>query len=144
MPTTDLYSADQVMITWGAYQMAGRGPDTFCKVERNEDSFKLKAGADGEIARSRLLNRSGRVTVTLLQTAKVNADLQAAVLADEASPNGVSIFPLMVKDYGGNALWVAAEAWILRPANHEMAAEVGNREWVFECANLTPPISAHA
>ena len=139
-----LYSADQVSLTWGPISMTGRGPDTFCKVERNEDSFKLKVGADGETARSRLLNRSGKITVTLLQTSRTNALLEAALLADEASPNGVSVFPLMVKDYGGNALWVAPEAWIMKPASHEMAAEVGTREWVFECSNLTPPIPVHA
>ena len=46
MPTTQLYSADQVLVSWGAIMMneGGRGPDTFCKVERNEDSFKRKAG----------------------------------------------------------------------------------------------------
>jgi hypothetical protein len=141
---TDLYSADQVYITFGTFKLEGRGPDTFCKVERNKDSFSLKVGADGEAVRTRTLDRSGRVTVTLLQTAKVNVSLQAAMLADEASPNGVSILPLMVKDYGGNALWVSPEAWILRPANSEMGAESGTREWVFECANLAPPLPAHA
>ena len=141
---TDLYSADQVFITWGPIQLVGRGPDTFCKVERNEDSFKLKVGADGEAVRTRVLNHSGKVTVTLLQTAKANALLQAAILADEATPNGVSIFPLLVKDYGGNALWISPEAWITRPANHEMAAEAGTREWVFECSNIAPPLPAHA
>jgi hypothetical protein len=144
MPVTGLYSADQVMIIWGPIAMSGRGPDTFCKVERNEDSFKRKAGADGEQVRSRMLDRSGKVTVTLMQTSPINALLEAALLADEASPNGVSIFPFLVKDYGGNALWMSPEAWITRPANHEMAAEVGTREWVFECANLTPPIPVHA
>ena len=146
MPTTQLYSADQVLVSWGAIMMntGGRGPDTFCKVERNEDSFKRKAGADGEQVRSRTLDRSGKVTITLMQTAPQNAQLQAALLADEASPAGVSIFPLMVKDYGGNALWVAPEAWITKPAGGEMAAEAGTREWVFECSNLMPPLPVHA
>lgn len=144
MPTTALYSSDQVMVIWGVISMGfplgGRGPDTFCKVERNEDSFKRKAGADGEQVRSRMLDHSGKVTVTLMQTSPINALLDAALLADEASPAGVSIFPLMVKDFGGNGLWVASEAWISKPASAEMAAEAGTREWVFECANLLPPI----
>lgn len=146
MPTTQLYSADQVLVSWGPIMMneGGRGPDTFCKVERNEDSFKRKAGADGEQVRSRSLDRSGKITMTLMQTSAINARLQAAMLADEASPNGVGIFPLMVKDYGGNTLWVAPETWIVKPAAHEMAAEAGTREWVFECSNLMPPLPAHA
>jgi hypothetical protein len=138
-----VYSADQVLIVWGALQITGPGPDTFCKVERNEDSFKFKAGADGDGVRSRMLNHSGKITVTLLATSPTNALLQAAVLADEASPNGI-LLPAMVKDYGGNALWTAAAAWVTRPANGEMAAEAGTREWVFECARLEAPLPAHA
>ena len=141
---TTLYSADEVLITWGPISMSGRGPDAFCKVERMEDSFKDKAGADGEVVRSRMLDHRGTVTVTLMQTSPTNPLLQASQLADEASPNGVGIFPLMVKDYGGNALWVSAEAWITKPASTETAAEAGTREWVFRCSNLMPPLPAHA
>ena len=145
-PNMQLYSADQVLVSFGPIMLntGGRGPDTFCKVERNEDSFKRKAGADGEQVRSRTLDWSGKVTITLMQTAPQNAALQAILLADEASPNGSGILPLFIKDYNGNALWAAPEAWITKPAGSEMAAEAGTREWVFECAKLLPPLPAHA
>lgn len=137
---TQLYSADQVTITFGVIKLEGYGPDTFVKVERNEDSFMSKVGADGEVARTRNLNRTGKVTATLLQTSASNKLLQAALIADELTPNGLSIFPLMVKDNSGNAIWVAKEAWIMKPAATEGAREVGTREWVFECATLNPPL----
>lgn len=139
-----LYSADTVYITWGAITIQGRGPETFCKVERTKESFTLKKGADGEGSRSRILDHSGKVTITVMQTAAVNALLQAALLADEASPNGVSIFPMMVKDYGGNALWTATHAWLERPAMTEAAAEAGTREWTLICNDLEAPLPAHA
>ena len=135
-----LYSADQVNIVWGPIKFDGFGPDTFVKVERNEDSFTPKVGADGEVARTRNLNRTGKVTVTLMQTSSTNPLLQAAIIADEATANGVAIFPLMVKDNSGNALWSAKEAWLTRPASTEGAREVGTREWVLECAQLNSPI----
>ena len=138
--SVDLYCADQVTVIFGVVKIDGYAPDSFVKVERNEDAFSLKIGADGEPVRTRSLNKSGKVTLTLLQTSKTNPLLQALELADELSNNGVSVLPVMVKDSGGNALWVAAEGWITKPAATEAARESGTREWVIECAKLLPPI----
>ena len=139
-----LYGADQVYVVWGPLKLEGKGPDTFCKVARNKKAFALKVGADGEGARSRILDKSGKITVTLQQTAQVNALLAAAELADEKAPNGSSIFPLMVKDYGGNALWIGEKTWLTGPADGEMAAEAGTREWEFETDDLETGVPAHA
>jgi hypothetical protein len=139
-----LYSADQVFIVWGPLKLEGRGPETFCKVARNKKAFSLKVGADGEGARSRILDHSGKVTVTLQQPAQVNALLAAAELADEKTANGLSIFPLMVKDCSGNRLWVAEKAWLTGPADGEMAAEAGTTEWEFETDDLETGVPAHA
>jgi hypothetical protein len=139
-----LYCADQVVIIWGAITMTGVGSDDFCKVERIEDSFKSKAGAFGDVVRSRMLDRRGKITVKLLKTSSTNIALRAAILLDENSNNGLSIFPAMVKDYGGNALWTATYAWLTRPASGEMAAEAGVDEWTLEVAELKGPLPVHA
>ena len=143
-PQTHTYSADQVLVVFGPYSLEGRGPDTFCTVERAEDSFKTVVGADGEVTRVRNLKRHGTITVTLMQTSKSNADLQGQILIDEATPNGLAIWPALVKDYDGNVLWTADESWLQKPAKSELGAEVGTREWVIACAQLNPPLPAHA
>jgi hypothetical protein len=127
---------NSVAVTFGINQLKGYADGTFIKVERNEDSFSLKIGADGEVARVRNANQSGRVTLTLLQTSASNAILAALLIADEVSPNGMSVLSLMVKDNQGNELFFAEEAWIVKPPAAEHSKEVTTREWVFECARI--------
>lgn len=137
MPSqTKLYSPDQVCVVFGAERLSGFADGTFVKVERNEDTFQTKVGADGEVTRTRNLNRTGIITVTLLQTSASNAALAALAAADELSPNGVSVLPVLVKDLNGNSLHHAAEAWVKKPAAGEYGKEVTTREWVIEAAVL--------
>jgi hypothetical protein len=143
---TKLYSPDQVFITFGPHKLEGYADGTFVKVERDEDSFMKKTGADAEVARTRNLNKGGKVTVTLLQTSKSNAIMETILLADEVTPAGAGVLPLMVKNAMGYELHSAAEAWIKKPADSELGKEVGNREWVLDCAALSwvPPPNALA
>lgn len=133
---TKTYSPDLVLAIFGPNRIQGFADGTFVKVERNEDSFKVLVGADGEVTRTRSLNRSGRVTFTLLQTSESNLYLAALVAADELTSNGTGVLPLMIKDRNGNSLHAASEAWVLKPAAGEYGKEVGTREWVIECGDL--------
>jgi len=137
------YSADQVIAVVAGVPvsvLAGFGPDTFIKVERNNDSFTLKKGAWGEGTRSRMLDHSGKITVTCMVTSAINAAFEALLVADEASPNGVSILPSMIKDNNGNSLWAAQHSWVMKPAALEGKKEADVREWVIECDEILPPI----
>lgn len=108
--------------------------DTFVTVERNEDSYTLTVGADGEATRNKNANRSGRITVTLKASSDDNLYLSGLLATDELTK--LATVPVLVKDTNGNSLYTAAEAWIVRPANAEFAKEVGDREWILECAEL--------
>ena len=45
-----------------------------------------------------------------------------------------------VKDNNGNALWMAKESWLTKPAPTEGAKEVPTREWIVECLELLTPV----
>ena len=123
-----------VVVSFLGAILSGFADGTFIQAARNEDTWTLTKGADGEGARTRNRNGSGRITLTLLQTSLSNDVLSAAVEFDELTGEGVG--PFIVKDTGGTFLGVAANAWIVKPADGELAKTLSNREWVFECDHL--------
>jgi hypothetical protein len=128
------YASDEVAMTWGEFLLTGKAPGTFVKVERNQDTFGLAVGADGEGLRYRNADKSGKITVTLMQSSAANDILSQAAAQDEISLLGAQ--PLMIKDATGTTLCMTASAWIVKPASVEFAAESSTREWVFETDRL--------
>ncbi len=129
------YDPKNIVIVFGAIVItAGLAEDTFVSAERDEEMFTKKAGADGEVTRTRNRNKMGRVTLTLQQTAEANQLLSAQAAVDELTGNGVA--PLLIKDLGGTSLAAAANAWIAKRPAMAYGKDSGNREWVLDCAEL--------
>jgi len=138
MPTqTKLYDPQEVIVTFGVLQLKGFAEDSMVEAERNEDTFALKVGVDGEPTRTRSANKSGKVTVKLMQTSTSNLALSTLLAADELSPNGLSILPLGIKDNSGNSLVFAAEAWIVKTPKTSYGKDPTARDWAFESGNIS-------
>ena len=131
---TATYDPLKNLLSFAGNLATGFGPDTFIKVERNEDSFSLIVGASGEGVRTQNRNRSGKVTVTLLAKSQTNDLWSAISAADELSGSGIS--SLFITEANGTTVVSAENAWLTRPAAIERAKEAGTVEWVFECENL--------
>lgn len=134
MSTLYNYSADEVLITLGGILVSGYAAGTFVSVERNEDSFALYTGADGDGTRAKTNNRSGRVTLTLAQSSQSNAALAALLALDERGAAGAGVKPLLVRS--GSDIHTARTAWIVKPAMAEYGREVSEREWIIETNEL--------
>ena len=128
------YDPSKVVFVFLGSIITGFADGSFIKAARNEDTYKLTKGAGGEGCRSRSLNRSGKVTCTLMQSSLSNDILSAAQTLDELTGAGVG--PLLIKDLSGTALVVAENAWIVKPADVDFAKEVGSREWIIECDDM--------
>jgi hypothetical protein len=111
------------------------------KIGRNEDSFTLKVGADGETTRAKNANKSGKLTLTLMQSAVSNEVLSALQAGGRASGNAT--FSVQVKDARGTSIWNAATAWISKVSDAEYAKEVTSREWVIETDELIPFVGSN-
>lgn len=129
------YDFRQVSVIVGGRIMAGfaEGDDSVM-VERNEDAWSLKVGADGEATRSKSNNKSGKVTLKLQQTSESNAILSAFAKADELSNSGA--VPVLIKDNSGLSLHAAEQAWVIKMPSSGFGAESGEREWVLESDNM--------
>ena len=124
------FRPQEVTAAFNGVPISGFAPGTFISWTRNNDSYNIAVGSAGEAGRASSGDRSGRVTITLLQTSPVNGVLSALAKQDEDSGDGVGL--LAIVDLSGATLIKAESAWITKPADGEMSNEVTNREWIFE------------
>ena len=135
------YDPKQIIVTFGGNILSGFADGTFVVAERNEDMWTTQIGTDGEDTRSKSNNRSGLITVSLMQTSDSNAVLSALALTDEAS--SAAALPLQIKDNSGNTLLIAETAWIKKMPSVEYGREAGPREWAFETGVLVMNVAGN-
>lgn len=114
----------------GGHIAEGFADGTFIRVERNNDTWQTKVGADGEGARAKSNDKSTRVTLTLMQTSLTNSYLSGLAKADELNNGGV--IPFLLKDGNGDTVVEALTIWAVKPATIELGKEITNREWILE------------
>lgn len=124
----------KVAVSVGGRPITGFADGEAITVERNEDAFSLLVGADGEATRAKSNNRSGRITLRLLQTSESNLILNDFAQADEVGDAG--LVPVFIKDASGNSIYTAEQAWVVKRPSAAFGAEAGDREWVLETDNL--------
>lgn len=133
MPRLSAYSPDFVDIIYGGILFTGLA-EKFITIEYEEDDFKKQVGALGDVTRTRQLNRSGKITVTLMDASETNDLLMAAAQADRQT--GQNFRPFKMVDRSSNTTVNATQAWVMKIPKIERGKESGTVEWVFETAFL--------
>lgn len=128
------YNPKEVSLIVGGNIIKGYADGEFINVARNEDSYTLQVGADGDATRSKSNNKSGTIIITLRQGSPSNAILAAFNQADELNDSG--IVTALVKDNSGQSLHSAETIWVRKPADAPYAREAGDRQWTLETDNL--------
>lgn len=128
------YDPANVLVLIGGIPMSGFADGTFVMVTRDEDAFTKVSGADGETSRAKSNNRSGELTLTLMQTSMSNDILSGFALLDEVSNAG--IVPILVKEIGTLTILMSGEGWIRKFPDASYSKDIENREWVFDLASL--------
>jgi len=128
------FDPKQVSVIVGGHIVQGYADGTFVECARNNDTWTRSGGADGEQTRSKSNDRSGTITITLMQSSVSNAVLEGYAIADEATNAGV--VPSLVKDNNGSEIVTAAQSWVQKPADKGHAKETSDRVWVLETGEL--------
>lgn len=129
------YDAAAVSLIFNNQVITGIQDGTFVEVARDEDSWFLHSGGDGESVRSRNNNRAGTIKFTLMQSSPSNDVLSALATLDENTGTGAK--PVMVKDLLGSTLCEGAQAYIQKPADVTFAKEANEpREWTLRVPDL--------
>ncbi len=140
----ETYDPTQVLTVWNGIPIdsGAYAEGTFMTVARNNEAWNLSVGSGGGAARAKSGDRSGRVTLTLRQTSPVNALLNSASVADEATGDGVG--KLLIKDLSGQDVVIGAQSWIVKPPDLERSNEVTGQEWIIECEVLEILVAGNA
>ncbi|MGN6701455.1 MAG: phage structural protein [Burkholderiaceae bacterium] len=130
------YSADQVTVTVGGVIVSGFTDGDFVSAEYDDDRFKKHVGADGDVGRAKNPSRAGNITVTLSASSPANDELSA--LFNLESLAGVDApIAIGVVDLSGRTVIAASKAWIKKAPKVGFGKEIGSREWVLDCADLS-------
>lgn len=130
------YDPDQIVVTFAGILCKGYADGSFVTLEEAQPRFTKKVGTDGEVTRSKVLDRSGKCTIKLMQSSEVNDQFSAIAQADLLAPNGAGVGALEIRDIFGTSLHHAAEAWIAEVPKPDWDKEATAREWVIEFASI--------
>lgn len=130
------YDPKKVLTTFGPVLFSGFADGTFINAVRNNPGVNLGVGSTGDAARAISNDKSGIVTITLLQSSAVNGLMSAIEKADQE--NGDGVLPLFIKDLKGLDLVKAGTAWIQKLADYNRGRVIadGNVVWVLETDDL--------
>ena len=128
------YDPKANVVTLGGLILGGFAENKFLSVKRVTDTFSDQVGASGEVARSKSNDRRGEIELTTLASSATNDALSALAILDEQTGSGVGAFQL--SDANGTTLVHAANAWIARMPDTELAKEVGETNWKIRCDSV--------
>lgn len=128
------YCPDFVDVVFMGITITGFAEGTFIEVEREVDTFTKKVGSLGDTARTRSLNKSGKITITVMDTHPVNEALANVISQDEEDGKTYGAFSL--KDRSGKSEVRATDTWCMRVPKMTRAQQTGNVVYVFEAASI--------
>jgi hypothetical protein len=129
------YAAEKVIITIGGVILSGFTDGDFATVKFDEDRYTKKAGADGEVGRSKNASRAGSFEIVMSGTSAANDKLSA--LFNLTQIGGIDPpLPIAVADLSGRSLAAASNAWIKTVPDLVFGKDITDRTWTFDCADL--------
>ena len=128
------YSPDDVDVIFKGITITGFADGTFIDIEREVDTFTKKVGSLGDVVRTKSLNKSGKITITLLDAHPINDSLATVISEDEESGAATGAFTM--KDRAGQSEARATDAWCMKVPKISRAEKSGNNVYVFEAASI--------
>lgn len=122
------YDAKDVSVIVNGIYLTGFADGTFVSYSKDEEQFSTTVGALGDVARAKVNNPLGTITVTLQQTSP-----QVSMMNNLAMSG--KLVEARVIHKGSSTLKVGGtQCFIKKPADGEFSNEISNRE--FEIAVL--------
>lgn len=118
------------------HTISGTVDGTFISFERTVPRSTLAVGSDLHAARVLRRNKSGTVTVTLMQSSESNDILSELARLDEEAHNNDWLFAVTIKDMLGRSVFYAPQAFIGNDPMTEYGVELSNREWTIQVINV--------
>lgn len=130
------YEFDQVFAIVGGILCDGFQDGEGISISNTADTFTAVVGADGRVTRSKTLNRTAMIEISLMASSATNDLLSALHTLDSRSQNGAGIVPISIIDKSGRSVFTAPQAWLIKPPDVSLDRESTPRVWRVFVANL--------
>jgi hypothetical protein len=107
------------------------------KIERAEDSVKSKVGVDGKMAIAINANKSGKLTIKLMQTSPMNKVLEGFLHLQEDGPQSMVPIAFLFQDSWRQDIGKGAFGYIVKQADIKRGGEIVAQEWSFMFENIS-------
>jgi hypothetical protein len=102
----------------------------------NQPRNAMTGGADGEYMHSLRADKTGTITIRLLNTSPVNSQLQTLYAAQSLSSSAWGNNLIVVQNRGNNEVTTARGCAFQRQPDRTYAEDGGFVEWVFDCGKI--------
>lgn len=121
----------------GGVAIKGFAADTFITITKDEDSFALSKGINGETTRTLIVDNCYTVEITLMRSSKSNDYLSALCNADmNPDTMGAGVVPVFIQGDRSRETFVASQAYIVKLPDEEYNnGEDGSRTWQIQCVD---------
>jgi hypothetical protein len=130
MSNLAVYNPLAVEIVWGGVVLDGVADGTFIEAARNQGNSQTKVGAYGDPAHTKIVDKTGTVTVTFLQQSESNKILSAVQLAQDTSDDLIRL-DMSIRDKSGGFLCYIRAAHIMTVPSMSLGDDSTNRAWVW-------------
>lgn len=96
----------------------------------------MTPGIDGSVMHSLRCDKSGTVTIRLLETSPVNAQLQAMYDAQSLTPSAWGANVIVIVNRGNNETTTCRNVAFQNAPTVTYAEDGAMREWVFDCGQI--------
>lgn len=132
MNEVHVYSFQNIICALGTHMPKGFATDNSISITALGDGVTDEAGADGEVVMNVPNDSRYEVKLAMKYGSKTNAWLLNQYLRNQRSP-GSGIFPILIKDLGGNDKFSASQAWVSKPADYAYGIKSGDQTWTIHC-----------
>lgn len=119
-----------------SHEVSGFNDGVFISYEREVPRATLAVGADLHAARVLRRNKSGTISLTLMQTSESNDILSELARLDEEAHDNSMLFAVTIKDLLGRAVFFAPQAFIGNDPTVSYGTDIETRDWTIQVINV--------
>jgi hypothetical protein len=137
---TKKYLPDEITVQVGGDLIHGWAPGEFVVIEENAPRMEQVVGTDGEVAVSRILDRTATITIKLLQTSDSNDIFEDMMAKNQNGPGLPGVKNIMIRDRQGRSLHEAPQCFVLEAPSATYDKSATPREWKLGVPQLSNQI----
>ena len=123
------YNLKDIIATVLGVPVEGGADGDKIKIEFASERFTKQVGVDGEVTRSEQNNNTGKITFSLTYGSDLNNYF-------DGLRRSKAVVPILIRDTRGSSSFFSPSSWVEKEPDETFGKDAGNRDWVFDCADI--------